>query len=163
MHCFRSLLIIGTERGDIIVFRINPTTHSFTSPTKHRRRSVNGISGHSSKRGFSHVASCYCGRSPILSIYTITQQQSPILFNREPYDEPSLIHILAVLGPSEGESNCLLKAFELVVSSTPSPCSTPSLSSSLVSNSSLREAPPTPGPLSLVHIQGNSDFLPLAS
>ena len=158
LHCFQSLLMVGTERGDLIIFKID---NSHSSCPIHRQ--VNGVTSNS-KRGFSYVASYHCGHSPILSIYTTTPHQSPILFTREPcIDEPSLVHILVVLGSSsEGASGCLLKAFELVISSSSSPCSTPSLSSSLISNSSLRGV--TPRRLSIIHVSGSShNYLPLAS
>ena len=155
LHCFQSLLMVGTERGDLIVFKIDKS--NLSSQNHHRK--VNG------KRGFSYVASYHCGHLSILSIYTNTPHQSPILFTQEScIDEPSLVHILVVLGSSsEEESGCLLKAFELVISSSPSPCNTPSLSSSLISNSSsLRGV--TPRRLSIVQVADSShNYLPLAS
>ena len=157
-HCFQSLRWLAQKEATLSCFKID---NSHSSCPIHRQ--VNGVTSNS-KRGFSYVASYHCGHSPILSIYTTTPHQSPILFTREPcIDEPSLVHILVVLGSSsEGASGCLLKAFELVISSSSSPCSTPSLSSSLISNSSLRGV--TPRRLSIIHVSGSShNYLPLAS
>ena len=157
LHCFESGLIVGTARGDLIVFRVDNTPSN--SPT-HKVRLTNGCNHQPSRTSYQHLASYNCGHSPVMSIYTSAHEQVPAIFSRESRDDASIIHIMAVLGSSSTNepSECLLKAFELIVSSQFSPCSTPSFSSSHDGN--FRKL--TPRRLSLVHTNSHH-FLPLQS
>ena len=92
--------MVGTERGDLIIFKID---NSHSSCPIHRQ--VNGVTSNS-KRGFSYVASYHCGHSPILSIYTTTPHPVSNLVHSFSPALTSLLLCHIIVNPG---TNCICK------------------------------------------------------
>ena len=152
LHATQSLLIVGTARGDLIVFKVSQKSPSITENLIH-----SDLNRQETRFQYHHVASCSCGVLPVVDIYTSINQQTPEIFAQSP-NQSSVYNIMVVLQNTSKEDTCgsLLKAFELNVSLSPGT----SLITNSSATSSLRSSL-TPRKLSLVYTS-SKHYLPLA-
>lgn len=150
LHYTNPLLFIGTQRGDIIVFRIAEKRSTLpTSPP---------VMNHAPKLGYRFVTNSHIGPHPIVDIYTQSVGGEVRDLDDVIGREPSQVNILVVQG---GKQRGQLHMFELSLTPPNSLRSSPT--SSLASDSTVgsfrNTFSLTPRRLSVV--SAVSDYTPL--
>ena len=136
LHFSNDLLLVGTIRGDLMVFRIREATNasSVSPPLPSQNKPPAGALDHRQSTPvayqksykYSFAANAYCGPHPVVALHTSSPQRGQSYMPDSPLLSPTTMNILVICGESyERPHSSQLCLFELMLSPPTSLCNTP--------------------------------------